>query len=255
MQLIASTMQPASYNYTYGLLVTGGFMVTVDEAIIAKFDKDGKHFEILVDPQIAYDMKDGKTVSLSRMLAANIIFTDAKKGDKAASQDLQNAFDTLDVEKIAEQIVKKGEVQLTTEFRRKKTEEKRKQIAALISKYAVNPQTKLPHPQDRILNAMDIARVSIDAFKPAEQQVEEILKALKSVLPISMEETKLTVEIPAQYAGRLYGLLKDMGTVNDQQWLSNGSLVVKLTIPSGLRESVYKRLGGLTEGNAKIVEG
>lgn len=230
-------------------------MVTVDEAIIAKLDKDGKHFEILVDSDIAYDMKDGKTVSLSRMLAANIIFTDAKKGDKASPGDLQAAFGTLDAEKIAEHIVKKGDIQLTTEFRRKKTEEKRKQVAALISKYAINPQTKLPHPQDRILNAMDIARTSIDPFKPAEQQVEDVLKALKSVLPISMEETKLSVEIPAAYAGRVYGLLKDIGTVGEQQWLNDGSLAVKLTIPAGLRESVYKKLGGLTNGTARITEG
>lgn len=230
-------------------------MVTVEEAIIAKIDKDGKHFEVLVDPHIAYDLKEGKSISLSRMLAANIIFTDARKGDKASTADVQAAFETLDVEKIAEHIVKKGEVQLTTEFRRKKTEEKRKQIAALISKYAVNPQTKLPHPQDRILNAMDIARSQIDPFKPAEQQVEDVLKALKPVLPISMEETKLTVEIPAQYSGRVYGLLKDLGTVSDQQWLNDGSLVVKLTVPAGLRESIYKKLGGLTNGTARITEG
>jgi ribosome maturation protein SDO1 len=102
---------------------------------------------------------------------------------------------------------------------------------------------------------MEIARVSIDAFKPAEQQVDDILKALKSVLPIAMEETKLTVEIPAQYSGRVYGMLKDMGTVGEQEWLSDGSLVVKLTIPAGLRESVYKRLGGLTNGSARITEG
>lgn len=229
-------------------------MVTVDEAIIAKLDKDGRHFEILVDPHIAYDLKDGKTVSLSRMLAANIIFTDAHKGDKASPSDLQAAFGTLEAEKIAEQIVKRGEVQLTTEFRRKKIEEKRKQVAALISKYAINPQTKMPHPQDRILNAMDIARSQIDPFKPAEQQVEDVLKAIKSVLPISMEEAKLAVEIPAQYSGRVYGLLKDLGTVTDQQWLNDGSLVVKLTIPAGLRESVYKRLGGLTNGTARITE-
>ena len=101
---------------------------------------------------------------------------------------------------------------------------------------------------------MDIAKSHIDPFKPAEQQVEDILKALKSVLPISMEETKLTVEIPAQYAGRVYGMLKDLGNVSDQQWLNDGSLVVKLTVPAGLRESIYKRLGGLTEGNARITE-
>ena len=47
-------------------------MVTVDEAIIAKFDKDGKHFEILVDSELAYGMKEGKIVSLSKMLAETV---------------------------------------------------------------------------------------------------------------------------------------------------------------------------------------
>ncbi len=230
-------------------------MVTVDEAIIAKIGRDGKHFEVLVDADIAYDLKDGKTVSLSRMLAANIIFTDARKAVKASPTDLQTAFGTLDAEKIAEQIVKKGDVQLTTEFRRRKTEEKKKQVAALISRYAINPQTKIPHPQDRILNSMDIAKVSIDPFKPAEQQIEEVLKALKSVIPISMEELKITVEIPAQYSGRIFGMLKELGTIIDQQWLSTGALVVKLSIPAGLKETVYRRLGGMTEGKAVITEG
>ncbi len=229
-------------------------MVTVDQAVTAKIDKDGKHFEILVDADIAYDLKEGKIVSLSRMLAANIIFTDARKAVKSSPSDLQAAFGTLDVEKLAEQIVKKGEIQLTTEFRRKKTEEKRKQIAALISRYAINPQTKIPHPQDRILNAMEMAKVSIDPFKPAEQQIEEVLKALKSVIPISMEELTITVEIPAQYSGRIFGVLKEMGTLLDQQWLSSGALAVKLSIPAGLKETVYRKLGGMTEGKAVITE-
>ena len=38
-------------------------MVTVDQAIIAKIDKDGKHFEVLVDADIAYDLKEGMIVS------------------------------------------------------------------------------------------------------------------------------------------------------------------------------------------------
>jgi ribosome maturation protein SDO1 len=228
-------------------------MVTVEDAIIARYTKDGKHFEILVDPTIAYDLKEGRIVSLSRMLAANIVFTDAKKGTKAGTVDLQTAFATTDVEKIAEAIVKKGELQLTTEFRRKKTEERRKQIATFISKHAINPQTKVPHPPDRILNAMDIARVNVDPFKPAEQQVEDVIKALKSVLPISMEEAELNIEVPAQFAGRAYGMLKEYN-IQKEQWLANGSLIVKIAIPAGLKESIYRKINALTAGNARIVE-
>jgi len=228
-------------------------MVTVDNAIIARYTRDGKHFEILVDPEIAYDLREGKIVSLGKMLAANIIFTDSKKGTRAGTDNIQSVFDTTDVEKVAEAIIKKGDLQLTTVFRRKKIDERRKQIASFISKHAINPQTRLPHPQDRILNAMDMTKINIDPFRPAEQQIDDTIKALKPILPISIEEVELNIEIPVQYAGRAYGLLKEY-KIQKEQWLTNGALVVKITIPAGLKEVVFKRVNALTAGNAKIVE-
>lgn len=227
-------------------------MVTVDEAIIARYDKEGKHFEILVDSNLAYDMKEGKSVSLSKMLASNIVFSDARKAVKAGDNDILKAFKMNDIEKIAEQIVRNGELQLTTDFRRKKTEEKRKQVAAFISKHAINPQTRLPHPQDRILNAMDIAKINIDPFRPAEQQVDGVIKALKPVMPISVEELKLHIEIPARYASRAFGLLKN--NISEQRWLADGSLSAKIALPAGMKDEIYHKINAATEGSAKITE-
>ncbi|MFH0832980.1 MAG: ribosome assembly factor SBDS [Candidatus Aenigmatarchaeota archaeon] len=227
-------------------------MVTVDEAIIAKFDRDGKHFEVLVDPDLAYDLKEGKIISLSRMLAANIIFTDAKKGTKSSEADLQKGFDSYDIEKIAETIVKKGEIQLTTEFRRKKVEEKKKQIATFISRNAINPQTRLPHPPDRILSALENAKVSIDPFKPAEQQVENVVKALKEIMPISFDELTFNVEIPAAYSSRCYGVMKEFNAKS--QYLSDGSLSASVRIPAGMKENLFRKLNAICEGNARIEE-
>lgn len=229
-------------------------MVTLDEAIIAKYSRDGRHFEILVDPELAYSLKEGRVVSLSRMLAVNAVFTDARKADKASPAELQKAFGTTDPEKIAESIVKEGEIQLTTDFRRRKVEERRKQIASFIARNAINPQTRVPHPPERIMAAMEQARVSIDPFRPAEQQVDDVMKAIKSILPISVEETVLNIEIPAKYSARAYGLLKELGTIQKDNWLADGSLFAKLLIPAGLRESVFRRLGAITEGNVKVTE-
>ncbi len=229
-------------------------MVTVDEAIIAKIVKDGKHFEVLVDSDIAYGLKEGKIVSLSRMLAVNMIFTDAKKANKAASSDVERAFHTNDVEKIAEEIVKHGEIQLTTNFRRRKIDEKKKQIATFINRNAINPQTKAPHPPERIIAAMEQAHVTVDPFKPADQQVDGVVKAIKSILPLVVEELMLFVEIPAKYSSRAYGIVKEFNMQQDK-WLADGSLVAKISIPAGLKETVYRRLGAATEGSVKIEEG
>ncbi len=228
-------------------------MVTVDQAIIAKLDSKGKHFEILVDSTLAYDLKEGKIVSISKMLAVNEIYTDAKKGMKASPSAIQEIFATNDVEKISAEIVKRGDVQLTTEFRRKKVEEKRLQIAALISRNAINPQTRAPHPPDRVINAMDQAHFSVDPFKPAEQQMDDALKAVKTILPLSIEEVTLSVEIPAQHSGKVYGMLKEFNMTNEQ-WLSNGGLFAKLTIPAGMKETVLRKIANATSGSAIIEE-
>jgi ribosome maturation protein SDO1 len=228
-------------------------MVTVDKAIIARIEKGGKHFEILVDPELAYDLREGRSVSVNKMLAINQVFKDAKKGDKAAPSDVEKAFGTSSVEEVATDIVKEGDIQLTTEFRRKKIEERRKQIASLISKYAINPQTKLPHPQDRILNAMEQSHVNVDPFRPAESQVDETIKAIKSVLPISMEQVIVSLEISAQYASRSLGILKQFN-IQNQQWLGNGSLVAKVAVPAGLKDTFYRKINAVTDGSAKIRE-
>ena len=75
----------------------------------------------------------------------------------------------------ASEIITKGEVQLTTEQRRKLAEDKKLQIANTISRQGLDPKTKLPHPVSRILNAMKEAKVNIDPFKSAKDQVSGIV--------------------------------------------------------------------------------
>src|SRR3989338_8398933 len=146
---------------------TISFMVSVDAAVVAKITRNGETFEILVDPEKALAYRRGQQYSIESLLAVNQVFKDSKKGDRASSSDLEKAFGSTDTFKVAESILKHGELQLTTEQRRKMVEEKRLQVANYISKQGVDPKTKLPHPVQRILNAMEEARVNIDPFKPA----------------------------------------------------------------------------------------
>ena len=69
-------------------------------------------------------------------------------------------------------------------------------IIEIIRKNGVDPKTKLPHPAQRIKNAMDEARVTINEFRRAEDQVDGILKSIRPVLPISFEKRKIAIKIP-----------------------------------------------------------
>ena len=129
-------------------------MVSVEKSVIAKITRNGIHFEILVDPDMALEYKKGKAVPIDDLLAANEIFTDSHKGERASDEDMQKNFGTTNHEEIAKKILKDGEIQLTTEQRRKIMEERRLQVADIIAKNGADPKTHLPHPQQRILNAI-----------------------------------------------------------------------------------------------------
>jgi ribosome maturation protein SDO1 len=226
-----------------------------DKYTIARMTKDNEHFEVLVKPQKALDYRMGKTAGITEVLATETIFSDANKGTKISDETLQKAFGTTDTLKIAETILSKGTLQLTTEQRRKMVEDKRKQIVDFISRQSVDPKTNLPHPPTRIENAMEQIRYSIDPFKPVEEQAKEIIKMLRIILPLKMEQVAVGVTIPAEYSAKAYGTIKGFGTIRREEWRANGSWYGVLEMPAGMYAPFLNKLGEITKGNgeAKIV--
>ncbi|MCK5459453.1 MAG: ribosome assembly factor SBDS, partial [Thermoplasmatales archaeon] len=125
-------------------------MVRLDDAVIARLHKGEDHFEILVDPRAAEHLIEGKEVDVLSSLAIDTIFKDSKKGTHASQESLEKVFGTDDVETIVKEIILKGEIQLTTEQRHEMQEKKQKRIVDIIVKNAMDPQTKTPHPRQRI---------------------------------------------------------------------------------------------------------
>ena len=227
-----------------------------DMYTIARLTKDNEHFEILVKPEKALDYRTGKATRISEVLAAEIIFADANKGTKVSEETMRKAFETTDPLKIADEILKKGTLQLTTEQRRKMVEDKRKQIVDFISRQAVDPKTNLPHPPLRIENAMEQIRYPIDAHKPLEEQAREIVKLLRPILPLKIEQLAVAVRVPAAYSARSYGALKNFGEIKQEEWRADGSWYGIIEMPAGAYASFLNKLGDVTKGTgeAKILK-
>ncbi|MCK5402638.1 ribosome assembly factor SBDS, partial [Candidatus Bathyarchaeota archaeon] len=85
----------------------------------ARMSLSGDHYEILVNPDAALNFKLGRTKNMSNILVIETIFTDANKGLRASEKKLRETFGTDDASKIAEIILKRGEIQLTTDQRRR----------------------------------------------------------------------------------------------------------------------------------------
>ena len=148
--------------------------------------------------------------------------------------------------------MKKGELNLTTEQRRKMIAEKRKQIITFISKTYVDPRSHLPHPPLRIEQAMDDGRVSIDPFRNVDEQVKDVVEKLRPIIALKSENVVLEISIPAQFVAQSYTVLKSTGTLKKEDWQPNGSLKAILEIPAGARPNVIDRLGSITKGTATV---
>ena len=222
-------------------------MVSLDKAILASYHKEGKHFEIYVDPTPTYQYLEGSKKDLRNILVVEEVYEDTKKGDRAKAADIQKAFGTTDIYEILKIILEKGEVQLTTEQRRKKTEDKRKQIINMICREAIDVRTGAPIPVQRIENAIEELRFHVDPYVDAKTQMDELLKKLRPLIPIKFEKVKIAVKVPPEFAHRAYGTIKSYG-IQKEQWLKDGYLIAVVEMPAGLQSEFLDKLNRLTSG-------
>ncbi len=219
---------------------------------IVRLSRGGEDFEILVDPDKALEYKMGSKLDVASIVVVDEVFTDANKGIRASREKLMKAFGTTDFYKIASTILEKGRLLITAEQRRRLTEMKKRQVIELIRRSYVDPRTKLPHTAVRIEQAMKEAHVSIDPFKPAEEQVQPIIKAISRILPLKAEKSALKVRIPARYSAKAYGLVRRMCKIVKEEWRPDGSWFGVVELPAGMRGEFMEKLAKLTKGEASV---
>jgi len=223
----------------------------MDGMVIARLESHGQTFEIIVEADHVDDLRTGTKNDVLEHMPSEVIFIDSKKGTKASTESMQNIFDTDDVASVAIHILKNGQVQLTTEQRKTMLEEKRRQIITAIARDAMNPQTKTPHPPQRIENAMEEAGVHIDPIKSVNIQVKEVVDALRPLLPISFEKVRIAVKLQASDQGKCYGDIKALAKVQKEEWQSDGSWIAVIEVSAGMQEELLSKLGQKTKGNVE----
>jgi len=215
----------------------------------ARIRKVGKQFEILVNMEDALKFRKGETKFLQAETDA--VFFDLKKGDRASSSELKVAFGTDNFQEICEKIVKGGEIQTTEGYRDEEREKKMKQVVEILVKNAIDPKTGLPHTPDRIKNAIEQAHINIKNG-PVEGQLPEIVEQLSKVLAIKISQKKVKIIIPAIYTGKAYGIVAPYKET--ENWLGNGDLEVRVSVPAGMIMDFYEKLNGVTHGSAMSEE-
>ncbi len=216
-------------------------MVSMDDAVLARMEKSGKRYEVLVDPELVEQFKENPdSVRIDDLLAMDEVFHDARDGERPTSEAIENTFATQDIVQITQIILEKGTIQLTTNQRKIMVEKMRQQIIHHIHSQAVDPKTKSPHPKTRIELALDECRYSVDPFKRLEDQVKDAVEKLKSLIPLSFESVKLAFKISGTTMGKVNQILRPY--LKKEGWLEDGSWACVIECPGGMKGELISQV-------------
>lgn len=216
-------------------------MVSLDNAVLARMEKSGKRYEVLLNPDLVDAFKsDPESVDINAFMAMDEVFHDARGGERPTAEAIENTFGTQDIRTIATTILTKGSIQLTTAQRKAMVERMRQQIVHQIHVQAVDPKTKSPHPKTRIELALDESRYSVDPFKRLEDQVKEAIDKLKPMIPLSFESVRLAFKVPGSAYGSVSRILRPYQ--QKEQWLENGSWAAVIECPAGMKPDLIDQI-------------
>lgn len=223
------------------------------DAITVQY-KDGKQFEILVDPDLAKEVKmEGKDHDIQRLLFVQEVFEDAGEGERASADELEEEFGTRQLMEAAEKIFEKGKMQLTTDQKAEIREDKWKQLVNMIARRAQDPKTGNPHPPQRVENALDEAGFHVNWDSNVEEEFDDAIDLLRPIIPISLDEKTVALRIPVDNAGQAYDRIQQVAEVEEEQW-GNEYFTARLTLPAGVLSELMEELQDMTSGQTEMKE-
>src|SRR6056297_797157 len=165
----------------------------------------------------ALAIKEGNSDFLN--VEGDNVFTNSKKGDIASNAELEANFGTTDPVEIGKIIIKQGDVQVDQSHREEEKEQKIKQVVDFLSRNAIDPQSGRPITPERLKSALKDAHVIIKNT-PVENQAQDIVAKIASIMPIKIEVKKIKVVIPAIHTGRAYGVISQYK--ERENWQNDG---------------------------------
>ena len=227
-------------------------MVSLEDAVIARLESGGHRFEILIDPNEAQSYEEGDEIDWEDSIAVDGIWADSAKGERSPENILDEFFGSSDLIEIYKKILTEGTIQLTSEQKKEMIDNKRKQILSHIVANAMNPQTGGAHPPQRIENAIVEAKYNFDPIRSVEKQVEDIVRKIRPLIPISFEKVKASVKIPAIHVGKCYGQISGLGTIENEEYQSDGSWIGIIKMSAASYNELENLLGAVTKGSAEL---
>ncbi|CAG8562601.1 5464_t:CDS:2 [Dentiscutata heterogama] len=216
---------------------------------IVRLKKGGKRFEIACYKNKVMEWRTGVETDLDEVLQIKNVFSNVSKGQVASQSDLQKAFKSEDLSKIIEEILKKGELQVSEKERSHQIDNIYREIATIVAEKCVNPQTKRPYTVTMIEKALGEIHLSVNVNKNTKSQALDAIKQLqeKKVIPISHAQMRLRITIPnfKETKKAKEKLTPLIASIEDENWDNEYELICLID------PGQYRTIGDILEKDIK----
>ncbi|KAI7850879.1 SBDS protein C-terminal domain-containing protein [Circinella umbellata] len=207
---------------------------------IVRLRKGGKRFELACYKNKVMEWRSNVETDLDEVLQIHSVFMNVSKGQVASKEDLKKCFKTEETDKVVQEILKKGELQVAEKERSNQLESMWRDIANIVTDNCVNPQTKRPYTVTMIEKAMQDLHLSVNTKRSSKSQALDVIKQLqqKQVLPIQRAQMRVRLTLPQTKEGKkLREKLQPLITsIEDEDSNSDEYEVIALVDPGNYRQ-------------------
>jgi ribosome maturation protein SDO1 len=119
--------------------------VRMTNVATVKLQKKGKRFEIACYRNKVLSWRNKLETDIREVLQIDNIFTNVSKGTLASNKDLVEVFGTSDHVLVCQEILEKGELQVSEQEREALQETVFRDIASIVADKTVNPENNRPY--------------------------------------------------------------------------------------------------------------
>lgn len=211
-----------------------------------------KGLELLCKTNTIEKYRQGK-LGKDKVVMTDEIFKSIQKGERANTSDLENVFETSDMNKCIDIMLEKGTYPLSSDERKEIVVRRRHEIVAYIHNHYIDPKTKLPIPVTRIEIALTDMKAKVDYQTPIDKLLQPILKKLPEIIPVKKQEGITgTLKISHQHLGQGYGIIAKYSKIQSEDYGTDGCEMVISVVPCDY-EHLLDGLNKVTNGEYDFV--
>ncbi|KAI9471678.1 hypothetical protein LPJ78_000609 [Coemansia sp. RSA 989] len=220
---------------------------------VVRLRKGGKRFEVACYKNKVTEWRTGVEKDIDEVLQIHQVYMNVSKGEVAKTDVLLKCFKTDDVDKVINEILMKGEQQVSDKERHHQLDNMFRDIATVVVEMCINPNTQQQYTVTMIEKAMSDIHYSVNTNRSAKQQALDVIRQLQEqgTIPIARAQMRVRIVLSAKDGKRLKPSIEELISKMEDEERGEEHEYTCLIAPGKYRQ-VTELVGRETRGAGEV---